>query len=106
MPRSAIETGMVDWVLAVNEMPRQLLEYQKIQGRVRLPEEKQPVAGTNEEAEGEKALRQTISFLQVREGRLLRFARLTQRSAVFEPRSCFVPEFAYLPRPCGATADL
>ncbi len=31
MPRSAIETGMVDWVLAVDEMPRQLLEYQKIQ---------------------------------------------------------------------------
>jgi two-component system, chemotaxis family, CheB/CheR fusion protein len=27
MPRSAIETGMVDWVLAVDEMPRQLVEY-------------------------------------------------------------------------------
>jgi two-component system CheB/CheR fusion protein len=26
MPRSAIETGMVDWVLPVAEMPRRLLE--------------------------------------------------------------------------------
>jgi two-component system, chemotaxis family, CheB/CheR fusion protein len=34
MPRSAIETGMVDWVLAVDEMPRHLLEYQKVRERV------------------------------------------------------------------------
>ena len=27
MPRSAIETGMVDWVLPVAEMPRRLLEH-------------------------------------------------------------------------------
>jgi two-component system CheB/CheR fusion protein len=66
MPRSAIETGMVDWVLAVDEMPRQLLEYQKIQERVRLPEEKQPADGPNQEADGEKALRETISFLRIR----------------------------------------
>jgi chemotaxis response regulator CheB len=26
MPRSAIETGMVDWVLPVAEMPQRLLE--------------------------------------------------------------------------------
>jgi two-component system, chemotaxis family, CheB/CheR fusion protein len=35
MPRSAIATGMVDWVLPVVEMPNRLLEYQRIQGRVR-----------------------------------------------------------------------
>ncbi len=27
MPRSAIETGMVDWVLKVEDMPERLLEY-------------------------------------------------------------------------------
>ena len=65
MPRSAIETGMVDWVLAVDEMPRQLLEYQKIQERVRLPAENQPVDGPNQEGDGEKALQETISFLRI-----------------------------------------
>ena len=39
MPRAAIATGMVDWVLPVAEMPDRLLEYQRIQKRVRLPEE-------------------------------------------------------------------
>ncbi len=39
MPRSAIETGLVDWVLPVAEMPQRLLEYQRTQGRVRLPEQ-------------------------------------------------------------------
>lgn len=39
MPRSAIETGLVDWVLPVAEIPQRLLEYQRIQGRVRLPEQ-------------------------------------------------------------------
>jgi chemotaxis response regulator CheB len=35
MPRSAIDTVMVDWVLPIAEMPRRLLEYQLTQERVR-----------------------------------------------------------------------
>jgi CheB methylesterase len=42
MPRSAIETGMVDWVLPVAEIPLRLLEYQSSRERIRLPEENPP----------------------------------------------------------------
>jgi two-component system CheB/CheR fusion protein len=68
MPRSAIATGMVDWVLPVAEMPNRLLEYQRIQGRVRLPEENPPVLPGIEESDDENALRETLSFLQVGTG--------------------------------------
>ena len=68
MPRSAIATGMVDWVLPVAEMPHRLLEYQRIQGRVRLPEENPPVPPRIEESDDENALRETLSFLQTRTG--------------------------------------
>ena len=53
MPRSAIATGMVDWVLPVAEMPNRLLEYQRIQGRVRLPEENLPGLPGIEESDDE-----------------------------------------------------
>ena len=68
MPRSAIATGMVDWVLPVAEMPNRLLEYQRIQGRVRLPEENPPVLPGIEESDDENALRETLSFLRMRTG--------------------------------------
>jgi two-component system CheB/CheR fusion protein len=57
MPRSAIETGMVDWVLPVAQMPQRLLEYQRIRGRVRLPEENLPPVAGAQEGDDEKALR-------------------------------------------------
>ena len=68
MPRSAIATGMVDWVLPVAEMPNRLLEYQRIQGRIRLPEENLPVLTGIEESDDENALRETLSFLRMRTG--------------------------------------
>jgi two-component system, chemotaxis family, CheB/CheR fusion protein len=68
MPRSAIATGMVDWVLPVVEMPNRLLEYQRIQGRVRLPEENPAVLSGIEESDDEIALRETLSFLRMRTG--------------------------------------
>ena len=37
MPRSAIDTGMVDWVLPVGDMPARLVEYQANEARLRLP---------------------------------------------------------------------
>jgi two-component system, chemotaxis family, CheB/CheR fusion protein len=39
MPCSAIETGMVDWVLPVAEIPSRLLAYQSRQGQIQLTEE-------------------------------------------------------------------
>jgi two-component system, chemotaxis family, CheB/CheR fusion protein len=69
MPRSAIATGMVDWVLPVDEMPNRLLEYQRLQGRVRLPEENPPVLPAGfEESDDENALRETLSLLRMRTG--------------------------------------
>jgi two-component system, chemotaxis family, CheB/CheR fusion protein len=38
MPRSAIETGRVDWVLPVAEIPQRLLEYLSSKGEFLLPE--------------------------------------------------------------------
>ena len=40
MPRSAIATGMVDWVLRVAQMPERLLEYRANEKRVQLPPRK------------------------------------------------------------------
>jgi two-component system, chemotaxis family, CheB/CheR fusion protein len=68
MPLAAIATGMVDWVLPVAEMPRGLVEYQRIQKRVRLPEEDQPGLPRAEESADENALRETLSFLRMRTG--------------------------------------
>jgi two-component system, chemotaxis family, CheB/CheR fusion protein len=68
MPRSAIATGMVDWVVPVAEMPNRLLEYQRIQGRIRLPEENPPVLTGIEGSADENALRETLSFLRMRTG--------------------------------------
>ena len=39
MPRAAIETGMVDWVLPVREMPNKLLEFVRNEKRMELPAE-------------------------------------------------------------------
>ena len=66
MPRSAIDTGMVDWVLPVAEMPRRLLEYQRTQERVRLPKERRSVLSRADEMDDEKALRAIIPLLRAR----------------------------------------
>jgi two-component system, chemotaxis family, CheB/CheR fusion protein len=55
MPLAAIATGMVDWVMPVAEMPRRLVEYQRIQERVRLPEEDRPGLPRAEESPDEIA---------------------------------------------------
>jgi two-component system, chemotaxis family, CheB/CheR fusion protein len=68
MPRSAIETGMVDWVLPVAEIPSRLLEYQSRQRRVRLPAESRPAFTGAEEQDDEDALREALSLLRVRIG--------------------------------------
>ena len=42
MPRSAIATGMVDWVLPVADMPSRLASYTRVLARLRLPPEVGP----------------------------------------------------------------
>ena len=66
MPRSAIATHMVDWVLPVAEMPGRLLEYRCRESRLRLPGEAAPAPG---ETNAERALCETLAFLLLRTGR-------------------------------------
>jgi two-component system, chemotaxis family, CheB/CheR fusion protein len=68
MPRSSIDTGMVDWVLPVQDMPARLLSYFRLEGAVELPPEDGPdEAARGEAAEGE--LRDVLGFLRTRTGR-------------------------------------
>ncbi|MEA3187238.1 MAG: two-component system, chemotaxis family, CheB/CheR fusion protein [Chthoniobacter sp.] len=72
MPRSAIATGMVDWVLKVGQMPGRLMEYAANEQRLKLPSEEgpQPAAVTAPPpSESEKALREVLVFLRSRTGR-------------------------------------
>jgi two-component system CheB/CheR fusion protein len=72
MPRSAINTGMVDWVLKVQEMPSRLLEYQKRAARLKLPPEEGPQPAQEVlpvAAAGEKELREILVYLRTRTGR-------------------------------------
>ena len=72
MPSTAIETGMVDWVLKIEEMPGRLLEYIRRETRLRLPKEDgpQPVpAGARPADEDESALRDILIYLRTRTGR-------------------------------------
>ena len=77
MPRSAIATGLVDWVLPVAEMPAKLLEYWRAENRLSLPSEEGPSPVAADEARiedgktnpaGEQALHEILSYLRVREG--------------------------------------
>ena len=71
MPRAAIATGVVDWVLQVNEMPAKLLAYMKQRAALMLPGEDgphpaEPVELTPDEHEA--ALRDVLAFLHTRTG--------------------------------------
>ncbi|WP_367872816.1 chemotaxis protein CheB [Luteolibacter sp. Populi] len=70
MPRSAIATGMVDWVLPVDEMPRRLLEYRETARRLQLPAEEKPrVQEAQISAQlDEEALMAVLSYLRSRNG--------------------------------------
>ncbi len=74
MPRSSIDTGMVDWVLEVSEIPRRLLEYRDNELRLKLPPEDGPQPApqpppTTVNDNGEAALRDVLLFLRMRTGR-------------------------------------
>lgn len=63
---------MVDWVLAVADIPRRLLEYYNNGARLKLPPEEGPTAASPPQAptdEREAALREVLLFLRTRTGR-------------------------------------
>jgi two-component system CheB/CheR fusion protein len=71
MPRAAIATGMIDWILPVADMPTRLLAYLQNEERIRIPreEEPRPEGPKGKEAEDEAALKEVLSFLRVGTGR-------------------------------------
>jgi two-component system CheB/CheR fusion protein len=71
MPRAAIATGMVDWVLRVAEMPQRLMEYMHLKPQMQIPSEVGPplVAAAEKEPDGEAALREVLAYLRTRTGR-------------------------------------
>jgi len=72
MPQAAIDTGMIDWVLPVVQMPAKLLEYHQLEGRLELPPEQGPEPTqilSQTSTPGEAALRDILVFLRARTGR-------------------------------------
>jgi two-component system CheB/CheR fusion protein len=72
MPSTAIKTGMVDWVLKIQEMPGRLLKYVQRGSRLRLPDEDGPQPAQIEGRpadEDESALRDILIYLRTRTGR-------------------------------------
>ena len=81
MPRAAIATNMVDWVLKVDEMPRQLVAYQERERRLDVPPEDGPnpaAPPTPSASDNEAALREVLTLLRARTGRdFSRYKRAT-----------------------------
>jgi two-component system CheB/CheR fusion protein len=72
MPRASIDTGMIDWVLDVSEIPKRLVEYQRNGMRLKLPPEDGPPPMPAQKPtadESETALRDVLVFLRMRTGR-------------------------------------
>ncbi|HUR87675.1 MAG TPA: CheR family methyltransferase [Ramlibacter sp.] len=72
MPRASIATGMVDWVLPVADIPHRLLDYFKLESKLKLPPEDGPQlvqAARPQLATEEAALREVLTFLRTRTGR-------------------------------------
>jgi two-component system CheB/CheR fusion protein len=71
MPRAAIATGMVDWVLRVAEMPERLQQYAARERTLQVPPEEgpQPARATSPtKDENELALREVLTYLRTRTG--------------------------------------
>ena len=103
MPRAAVATGMVDWVLPVAEMPRRIIQYWETERQIQLPVETDPQLTREIPSHGEKApaeqreasLREILNFLRVRTGRdfsyykrptiLRRIGRRMQVNGLAEP---------------------
>jgi two-component system, chemotaxis family, CheB/CheR fusion protein len=72
MPRSAIATGMVDWVLPVADIAERLRNYFQLESVLKLPPEDGPQPAGDHRPPGtadEAALRDVLTFLRTRTGR-------------------------------------
>jgi two-component system CheB/CheR fusion protein len=72
MPRAAIATGMIDWVLSVADMPARLGNYSALVGRLKLPPEDGPPPTEPSERAGddlEAALRELLAYVRAQTGR-------------------------------------
>jgi two-component system, chemotaxis family, CheB/CheR fusion protein len=69
MPRASIDTGMVDWVLPVAEMPARLMQYFGIEQKLQLPPEEPPSSQQRADERDEALLRDVLAFLRSRTGR-------------------------------------
>jgi two-component system, chemotaxis family, CheB/CheR fusion protein len=71
MPRAAIATTMVDWVLRAEDIPARLIEYSAREDRLRMPPEEgpSPVAPPADADADEATLRDILAFLRGRTGR-------------------------------------
>ncbi|HVG05286.1 MAG TPA: CheR family methyltransferase, partial [Burkholderiaceae bacterium] len=76
MPQTAIDTGLVDWVLRVADMPERLVKYYELAQAIKLPPEEGPALDEPAPpephlsiAESEAAVRDTLAFLATRTGR-------------------------------------
>jgi two-component system CheB/CheR fusion protein len=68
MPRTAIATGMVDWVLPAADIAPRLLAYFRLEKHLKLPAEEAPPVPAKE-AGDEALLRDVLAFLRTRTGR-------------------------------------
>ncbi|WP_255428144.1 chemotaxis protein CheB [Ramlibacter cellulosilyticus] len=69
MPRCAIATGMVDWVLPVQDMPSRILSYFRLESAVQLPPEADPDGPPLRPDAAESDLRDVLAFLRTRTNR-------------------------------------
>lgn len=72
MPRAAMASGMVDWVLNARDMPERLIGYFAQESRLLLPAEEGPVpvvAAREQPVETEAVFREILVFLRTRTGR-------------------------------------
>ena len=66
MPRSAIETGMVDWILPVEQMPARLIKMLEGESSIELPSVHPPDQAVS--ADAETALQKVLELLDVNTG--------------------------------------
>jgi two-component system CheB/CheR fusion protein len=71
MPRAAIATGMVDWVLPVAQMPERVIEYTSRERRLQVPPEHgpEPLTADTPLINDEVTLREILTLLRMRTGR-------------------------------------
>lgn len=71
MPRAAIGTGMVDWILPAREMPHRLVWYFDLEPQLKLPQEEgTDLRELSREAQaGDAHLRDILTLLRTRTGR-------------------------------------